>query len=74
MDRVSAELALARAENHVLRGDILIRRQWTTIARSELAGRDVARSKELLSVFEDTQRSHVAERDRLREILQRPGP
>jgi hypothetical protein len=68
MERKSAALALARAVASVMRGDVLLLRQKDRIAAAELAGRDTARFKDLLSVLEDSQRSHIIARDRLREI------
>ena len=67
MNRDFVERALAQAERHVAEGKVILARQRAAIASSELIGGDVARFKELLSVFEDSQRVHVADRDRLRK-------
>ena len=48
----------------------MLARQRAAIVASELVGGDVARFNELLSVFEDRQRVHVADRDRLRKDLE----
>ena len=69
MNRDSVERALAQAERHVAEGKVILARQRAAIVASELIGGDVARFKELLSVFEDSQRVHVADRDRLRKDL-----
>ena len=68
MNRDSVERALAQAERHVAEGKVILARQRSAIAASELIGG--ARFKELLSVFEDSQRVHVADRDRLRKDLE----
>ncbi len=62
--------ALALAERHVEQGDAILAQQRAVIAALELIGQDAAASKEILSVFEDTQRSRIADRDRLRMRLQ----
>jgi hypothetical protein len=65
------ERALAQAERHVAEGRVILARERSAIAASELIGGNVARFKELLSVFEDSQRVHVADRDRLRKDLEK---
>ena len=70
MNRDSVERALAQAERHVAEGKVILARQRAAIAASELIGGNVAGFKELLSVFEDSQRVHVADRDRLRKDLE----
>jgi len=70
MNRDFVEMALAQAERHVAEGEVILARQRAAIAATELIGGDVARFKELLSVFEDSQRVHVADRDRLRKDLE----
>jgi hypothetical protein len=66
MDRNSLESALAHAERHIAQGEGIIARQRAAIVALEQAGRDVTRSKEFLSLFEESQRLHIADRDRLR--------
>ena len=70
MNREFIERALAQAERHVAEGDVILARQRAAITAAERIGGDVARFKELLSVFEDSQRVHVADRDRLRKELE----
>ena len=70
MNRDFIERALAQAERHVAEGKVILARQRAVIAASELIGGNVARFKELLSVFEDDQRVLVADRDRLRKDLE----
>jgi hypothetical protein len=70
MNRDFVERALAQAERHVAEGKVILARQRASIVASELIGGDVARFKKLLSVFEDSQRVHVADRDRLRKDLE----
>jgi hypothetical protein len=66
MDRDFLENALAQAERHVAEGEGILARQRAAIVALERIGRDVTRSKEFLSIFEESQRLHVADRDRLR--------
>jgi hypothetical protein len=76
MNREFVEMALAQVERHVARGEIIIARQRATIVAAERIGRDVALCKEFLSVFEESQRLHIAHRDRLRKDMEnayRPG-
>lgn len=70
MNREFVEMSLAQAERHVAEGEVILARQRAAIAASERIGGDVARFKELLSVFEDSQRVHVTDRDRLRKDFQ----
>ena len=74
MDRDFLERALAQAERHVAQGEVILARQRATVAASERGGRDVAGSKEFLSILEDSQRLHVADRDRLRKDLENAPP
>jgi len=67
MNRDSVEMALAQAERHVARGEVILAHQRARVAASERSGHNVARFKELLTVFEDSQRLLVADRDRLRQ-------
>jgi len=70
MNRDFEERALAQAERHVAEGDAILARQRAAVAASERIGGNVARFKDILSVFEDSQRVHVAHRDRLRKDLE----
>jgi hypothetical protein len=69
MNRDFVERALAQAERHVARGEVIIARQRAMITTWEQSGRNAALCKEFLSVFEDSQRWHIADRDRLRKDL-----
>jgi hypothetical protein len=70
MNRDFVERTLAQAERHVAEGEDILSRQRVAIASSERIGGNVARFKEVLSVFEESQRLHVADRDRLRKDLE----
>jgi len=70
MDREFLEKALVQAERHVTQGEATLARQRATIAVFERVGRNVALARECLSVFEESQRLHVADRDRFREDLE----
>jgi hypothetical protein len=58
MNRDFIERALAQAERHVAEGKVILARQRSAIAASELIGGNVARFKELLSVYEDSPRNY----------------
>jgi hypothetical protein len=60
---------LAQAEEHVQLGLTHIAKQHAIIAELERDGLDAKMARELLTTFEEMQRSHVADRDRLREEL-----
>ena len=60
MERERFEKAIVRAEMCITRGDVVIVRQLATIAALERSGRNIARSKAVLSTFEESQRVHVA--------------
>ena len=51
------------------RGDIVLARQRALVALQEAIGGKVECSKALLASFEETQRLHIADRNRLREEL-----
>ena len=70
MNRDFVERALAQAERHVAEGEVILARQRAAITVTERVGRNVERFKDMLSVFEDSQRVHVADRDRLRKDLE----
>jgi hypothetical protein len=73
-NRKSVVLALARAEAMVLRGEAILLAQKARIIAARHAGRDTERFKNQLSVWEETQRLHVANRDRLRKIINADRP
>jgi hypothetical protein len=66
LNRDFVEMALAQAERHVAQGEVILDRQRAMITAWERR-RNVALCKEFLSVFEDSQRWHIADRDRLRK-------
>ena len=70
MDREFLEKALVQAERHVTHGEATLARQRATLAALERNGHNVALAKECLYVFEESQRLHVADRDRFREDLE----
>jgi antitoxin (DNA-binding transcriptional repressor) of toxin-antitoxin stability system len=60
---------LAMTEGHVARGERHIARQHEIIAELTRDGHDITRAEALLAAFEQTQRLHVADRDRLKKEL-----
>jgi hypothetical protein len=70
-DRAMIERHLALAEGHAIRGEGHIARQREIVAEMERDGHvDAAETaRELLATFEETQKSHVEDRDRLRAEL-----
>jgi hypothetical protein len=69
MDREFLEKALVTVERHVAQGDAIIARQRATIVALERSGHNVDLAKDCLHVFEQCQRLHVSDRERLRENL-----
>lgn len=71
------EAHLAQADRHVHRGDEIITEQKQRVAELERDGHDTKAARELLALFEEVQRVHLADRNRLRhelnEILGRSG-
>ena len=67
MDRHLALQHLAKAQQHVADGERHIHNQRRIIAQVEQRGDDPAESKRLLALFEELQKTHVADRDRLAE-------
>jgi hypothetical protein len=74
MSREFVEMALAQVERHVARGETILALQRATIVAAERIGRNVALCKEFLSVFEESQRLHIAHRDRLRKDMEKCLP
>ena len=56
---------LAQAEGHVSIGDEIIARQRRLIFRLDRDGHDSTEARGLLGLFEDVQKMHEADRDRL---------
>jgi hypothetical protein len=69
VDRQMIRDHLALAERHVAAGERHIRRQHEIIEALGRGGHSTVAAKDLLAVFERTQRSHVGDRDRLRAVL-----
>jgi hypothetical protein len=74
MDRATTERTLEMVQRHVAEGERIIERQRRLIARMDTLGRDVSRSEELLRSFEESQRLHIADRDRLIQELDTSTP
>ena len=68
-----AEIAenLAQAELHVASGERHIAQQRAIIDELERAGQDATEARALLAGFEQTQRLHIENRDRLRRQLEK---
>lgn len=62
---------LAQAEMHVASGERHIAEQRAIIDELERGGNDAAEAKALLASFEQTQRLHLENRNRLRRELEK---
>jgi hypothetical protein len=69
MDRAMLLDHLAIAESHVAQGERHIAEQQERIATLARDGHDIVAAEELLRTLLETQRLHVADRDRIREEL-----
>ncbi len=69
MDRTILLDHLALAERHVAEGRRHLASQKQVIVRLENGGHDATEARRLLLNFEDVQRMHVADRDRLKKEL-----
>jgi hypothetical protein len=69
MRRVMLEQHLMETEQHITRGEQLIAEQREIISNLQRDGLDAARARELLAALEETQRQHVAARDRIQQEL-----
>lgn len=66
---------LEQAERHVAQGEQHIRSQKARIVDLERDGRDTTQARQVLKTFEDSQKMHVADRDRARqEVIQDLDP
>jgi hypothetical protein len=71
MDREMIERHLAQARRHVTEGEQHVARQRNLLAELPRDGHDTTEAAKLLENFEDLQRMHVADSDRLeRELAQ----
>lgn len=69
VDKDVTERHLAQAERHVALGERHIATQRAIIAELVRDGHDTSRAEALLATFEQSQRLHVEDRDRLRKEL-----
>ena len=69
MDREQLTEHLAMTERHVAQGLGHLSSQRRIIANLEREGHDATTAIDLLALFEKTQASHVADRDRIRAEL-----
>jgi hypothetical protein len=69
MDRSTVLKHLEMARRHVAMGEENIARLREIIARLERGGHDTSTTTELLARFEEIQRLHLADRDRLENEL-----
>lgn len=60
---------LELARRHVAQSEACVSRQREIVAELERDGHDSAQARQLLTLFEDLQRLHVADRDRLEKQL-----
>jgi hypothetical protein len=58
-----------RAKGHVAQGLQFIAEQLDIVAQFERNGWDATRARELLATYEDIQKSHEGDRDRLKRDL-----
>lgn len=71
MDLAQIAQNLAQAEMHVASGERHISQQRAIIDELERGGHDATEAKALLVGFEQTQRLHLENRDRLRQELKK---
>ena len=69
MRRAMLEQHLMETEQHITRGEQLIAQQREIIRGLQRDGLDTARARELLAALEETQRVHIAARDRIQQEL-----
>ena len=62
---------LAQAEAHIAQGERTIARQQAIVAALERHGHDASFAGELLTQFRQIQALYVADRDRIRRILEK---
>lgn len=67
------ERHLAQAEEHIALGEHHIARQRELVAELERNGHDTAEARRLLTTFEEMQKMHAADQERIRhELEQKP--
>ena len=69
MDRARVKEQLEQVRYHIAQGEKHIARQRRLVAELELDGHEATHARETLNRFEDLQRLHVQERDRLEREL-----
>jgi hypothetical protein len=69
MDHAVKLQHLARAEQHISQGTTHIVHQREIVARLKRYGFETASARKTLQIFEDMQRLHIQNRDRLRQEL-----
>ena len=69
MDREMVERHLAQAQRHVKEGERHIAGQRELLTRLDRDGHDTTEAAKLLANFEDLQRMHLTDRDRLEREL-----
>lgn len=69
MDRGMIERHLQQAQRHVSEGEQHIVGQRELLSRLQRDGHDTKEAARLLASFEDLQRLHIADRDRLEKAL-----
>ena len=70
MDRKTILDHLAQARRHVAQGDLHIANQRKVVARLEQGGRDAAKARETLQLFEAMQEMHIADCKRLEKAAE----
>ena len=70
MDRAMFEQHLAQAEGHISLGERHIARQRELVSELERGPYDTTEARLLLANFEEVQKMHVVDRDRLRRELE----
>src|SRR5262249_28708769 len=74
MDRALLVRHLALSEEYIRLGSHRIQHQREIVAKLERRGGDAIQARRLLDNFEELQRMHIADRDRVRRELSAPTP
>ncbi|HWI25625.1 MAG TPA: hypothetical protein VN668_01565 [Stellaceae bacterium] len=69
MDRAKIEHNLALAETHVAKSERIVGEQRKLVAELERDGHSAELARTLLTSYEQTLRLHIADRERLRDLL-----
>lgn len=73
MDRAMLLDHLEKARSHVAEGDSHIAKQKIILAEFQRDGHDMADARRLLDNFEDSQKAHVADLERILDELDKLG-